>query len=108
MKRKYSVLPINALMRKKVRTFLSLLGITMEFLPLSRCIPWCALEKGIKISMLLETTSVMTEWPWNFYPEQPWGNTYSDNQPTIKEFKEVKVSMRCLKQLPVYSRTKKR
>jgi len=84
---------INALIVNKLRTFLSLLGITIGiFAIISVYTMVDALEKGIKdsIASLGDNVVYVQKWPWNFDPEQPWWEYIQRPQPTIKEFKEVK------------------
>jgi putative ABC transport system permease protein len=84
---------INALIVNKLRTFLSLLGITIGiFAIISVYTMVDALEKGIKdsIASLGDNVVYVQKWPWSFDPDQPWWEYIQRPQPAIKEFKEVK------------------
>ncbi|NBG64728.1 ABC transporter permease [Acidiluteibacter ferrifornacis] len=84
---------INALIVNKLRTFLSLLGITIGiFAIISVYTMVDALEKGIKdsIASLGDNVVYVMKWPWSFDPDQPWWEYMQRPQPTTNEFREVK------------------
>ncbi len=84
---------INALIVNKLRTFLSLLGITIGiFAIISVYTMVDALEKGIKdsIASLGDNVVYVQKWPWSFDKDQPWWEYIQRPSPTFKEFKQIK------------------
>lgn len=84
---------INALIVNKLRTFLSLLGITIGiFAIISVYTMVDALEKSIQdsISSLGDRVVYVQKWPWSFDRNQPWWEYMQRPQPTVKEFKSIK------------------
>ena len=87
---------INALIVNKLRTFLSLLGITIGiFAIISVYTMVDALEKSIQdsISSLGDRVVYVQKWPWSFDRNQPWWEYMQRPQPTVKEFKSIKKSI---------------
>ncbi len=84
---------VSALIVNKLRTFLSLLGITIGiFAIISVYTMVDALEKSIQdsISSLGDRVVYVQKWPWSFDRNQPWWEYMKRPQPTIKEFKSIK------------------
>lgn len=84
---------VSALIVNKLRTFLSLLGITIGiFAIISVYTMVDALEKSIQdsISSLGDRVVYVQKWPWSFDRNQPWWEYMKRPQPTIKEFKGIK------------------
>ncbi len=66
---------INALVTNKLRTFLSLLGITIGIFSIIIVFTVIdSLERNIHktVASLGDNVIFVEKWPWNFDPEQPW------------------------------------
>jgi len=83
---------INSLVTNKLRTFLSLLGITIGiFAIISVFTVIDSLERSIKnsIQSLGDNVVFVQKWPWTFGPDYPWWKYVNRPVPTIKEQEEV-------------------
>ncbi|OFX19307.1 MAG: ABC transporter [Bacteroidetes bacterium GWA2_31_9] len=83
---------INALVVNKLRTLLSLLGITIGiFAIISVFTVIDSMEKKIKdsIESLGDNVVYVQKWPWEFGDEYPWWKYMNRPLPTIKELDEI-------------------
>jgi putative ABC transport system permease protein len=83
---------INALVINKVRTFLSLLGITIGiFSIISVFTVFDSLEKAIKdeISSLGSNVLFIQKWPWAMGGDYPWWKYWQRPEPKIYEMDEI-------------------
>lgn len=83
---------INALVVNKLRTFLSLLGITIGiFAIISVFTVIDSMEKKIKdsIESLGDNVVYVQKWPWEFGDEYPWWKYMNRPLPNIKELEEI-------------------
>lgn len=84
---------INSLVVNKLRTFLSLLGITIGiFSIISVFTVINSLETGIKTSIgtLGDDVIYVQKWPWEFGRGYPWWKYFKRPLPSIKESKEIR------------------
>lgn len=84
---------LNALSVNKMRTLLSLLGITIGiFAMISVFTVIDSMEKKIKTSIesLGENVVYIQKWPWEFGEEYPWWKYMNRPVPSIKEVDEIK------------------
>lgn len=83
---------INALVVNKLRTFLSLLGITIGiFAIISVFTVIDSMEKKIRnsIESLGDNVVYVQKWPWEFGDEYPWWKYMNRPLPNIKELEEI-------------------
>lgn len=83
---------LNALIVNKLRTFLSLLGITIGiFAIISVFTVIDSMEKKIKnsIESLGDNVVYVQKWPWEFGDEYPWWKYMNRPLPNIKELDEI-------------------
>lgn len=83
---------INALTVNKVRTFLSLLGITIGiFSIISVFTVFDSLENAIKseINSLGNNVIFIQKWPWAMGSNYPWWKYYQRPEPKLKEMDEL-------------------
>ncbi len=83
---------INALTVNKVRTFLSLLGITIGiFSIISVFTIFDSLENAIKseINSLGSNVIFIQKWPWAMGGDYPWWKYYQRPEPKLKEMDEL-------------------
>ena len=83
----------QAVIINKLRTFLSLLGITIgifAIISVFTMIDW--MERSIKesISSMGDNAVYVTKWPWTFSPDLEWWNILKWPVPTIEEYEELK------------------
>ncbi|MCK5838774.1 MAG: ABC transporter permease, partial [Bacteroidales bacterium] len=83
----------QAVIVNKLRTFLSLLGITIgifAIISVFTVIDW--MERSIKenISSLGDNAVYIQKWPWSFSPDIEWWNISKWPVPTIEEYEELK------------------
>ncbi|MBN2637524.1 MAG: ABC transporter permease [Bacteroidales bacterium] len=86
------VFAVNSLKINKVRTFLSLLGITIGiFSIISIFTVFDSLESNIKseINSLGSNVLFIQKWPWMMGGDFPWWKYYQRPQPTPEELTEV-------------------
>jgi putative ABC transport system permease protein len=84
---------VNALVVNKVRTFLSLLGITIGiFSIISVFTIFDSLENAIKseINSLGSNVLFIQKWPWAMGGNYPWWKYYNRPEPKVKEMDEIK------------------
>ena len=84
---------INSLVVNKLRTFLSLLGITIGiFSIISVFTVINSLETGIKTSIgsLGDDVIYVQKWPWAFGHNYPWWKYFRRPVATLKESKEIR------------------
>jgi putative ABC transport system permease protein len=84
---------LSALVTNKLRTFLSLLGITIGiFCIISVMAVIDSLEGTIRdnVSSLGNNTIYVQKWPWTFGPDYPWWKYLKRPLPSIEEFEFVK------------------
>jgi len=82
----------NALVVNKVRTFLSLLGITIGiFSIISVFTVFDSLENAIKseINSLGNNVIFIQKWPWAMGGDYPWWKYYQRPEPKLKEVEEI-------------------
>jgi len=83
---------VNALVVNKVRTLLSLLGITIGIFSIIAVFTvFDSLEKAIKseINSLGSNVIFVQKWPWAMGGDYPWWKYWQRPQPTIKEMEEL-------------------
>lgn len=83
---------INALVVNKVRTLLSLLGITIGiFSIISVFTVFDSLENSIKseINSLGSNVIFIQKWPWAMGGDYPWWKYYNRPEPKVSEMEEV-------------------
>jgi putative ABC transport system permease protein len=83
---------VNALVVNKVRTLLSLLGITIGIFSIIAVFTvFDSLEKAIKseINSLGSNVIFIQKWPWAMGGDYPWWKYWQRPQPTIKEMEEL-------------------
>ncbi len=83
----------NSVIVNKLRTFLSLLGITIgifAIISVFTVLDW--MEKAIRdsISSLGDNVIYIQKWPWSFDPNLAWWDIIKWPVPTIKEYEELK------------------
>lgn len=86
------IFAINALVINKVRTVLSLLGITIGiFSIISVFTVFDSLESAIKteISSLGSDVLFITKWPWAMGGDYPWWKYLNRPEPKLSEMKEL-------------------
>ena len=84
---------INALVINKVRTLLSLLGITIGIFSIIAVFTvFDSLEGAIKseINSLGSNVIFIQKWPWAMGKNYPWWKYYQRPEPTLKEMVELK------------------
>ena len=83
----------QALVSNKLRTFLSLLGITIGIFAIITVFTIVdSLERNIRgsVQSLGENVVFVMKWPWTFGPEYPWWKYMNRPVPSYKELAEVK------------------
>ncbi|MEO6884558.1 MAG: ABC transporter permease [Bacteroidia bacterium] len=83
---------LNALVSNKLRTFLSLLGITIGiFAIISVFTVVDSLENSLRTSVasLGDDVIYVQKWPWTFGPDYPWWKYMDRPQPTTEELPEI-------------------
>ncbi|MBC8320922.1 MAG: ABC transporter permease [Bacteroidetes bacterium] len=83
---------VNALAVNKIRTFLSLLGITIGiFSIISVFTVFDSLENAIKseINSLGSNVIFIQKWPWAMGGDYPWWKYYQRPEPELKEMEEL-------------------
>ncbi|HVA97810.1 MAG TPA: ABC transporter permease [Bacteroidia bacterium] len=83
---------LNALVSNKLRTFLSLLGITIGiFAIISVFTVVDSLENSLRTSVasLGDDVVYVQKWPWTFGPDYPWWKYMDRPQPTTEELSEI-------------------
>ena len=83
---------INALVINKVRTLLSLLGITIGIFSIIAVFTvFDSLEGAIKseINSLGSNVMFIQKWPWAMGGDYPWWKYYQRPEPTFKEMEEL-------------------
>lgn len=83
----------HALSVNKLRTFLSLLGITIGIFTIILVFTVVdSLENNVRTSVesLGENVVIVEKWPWTFGPEYPWWKYWQRPLPTYKEMEELK------------------
>ena len=84
---------VNALVVNKVRTILSLLGITIGiFSIISVFTVFDSMEHSIKseINSLGSNVLFIQKWPWAMGGNYPWWKYYQRPEPKVKEMEEIK------------------
>ncbi len=84
---------INSLKNNKLRTFLSLLGITFGiFTIISVLSSIDSLEKNIResIATLGDDVVYIQKWPWSMGGDYPWWKYMRRPVPSVRDFEEVK------------------
>jgi len=82
----------SSLVTNKLRTFLSLLGITIGiFCIISVMTVIDSLERTIRdnVSSLGNNTVYVQKWPWTFGPEYPWWKYMNRPVPSLREYKYI-------------------
>src|ERR1035437_4152698 len=83
---------VQALVTNKLRSFLSLLGITIGiFAIISVFTMTDSLEKKLRDSVksMGEDVVYIQKWPWTFGPDYPWWKYMNRPVPNISELNEV-------------------
>ncbi|MEW6468530.1 MAG: ABC transporter permease [Bacteroidota bacterium] len=83
---------LNALKVNRLRTFLSLLGITIGiFAIISVFTVVDSLEKNMRdsIKSLGDNVVFVQKWPWTFGPDYPWWKYMNRPVPDVKELQEI-------------------
>ena len=83
---------VHALVANKLRTFLSLFGITIGiFAIISVFTIVDSLEKKIRdsVSSLGDNVIFVQKWPWTFSPDYPWWKYWQRPVPMLKEMEEI-------------------
>lgn len=83
---------VQALMVNKLRTFLSLSGITIGIFSIISVFTMVdSLEKKVKdsISSLGDQVIFVQKWPWTYGPGYAWWKYWQRPEPTIKEMNEI-------------------
>jgi putative ABC transport system permease protein len=84
---------VQALIANKLRTFLSLLGITIGIFAIISVFTLVdSLERKIKSSVdaLGDNVVFIQKWPWTFGPDYPWWKYFQRPLPTTKELDEIR------------------
>ena len=83
---------VQALMVNKLRTFLSLSGITIGIFSIISVFTMVdSLEKKVKdsISSLGDQVIFVQKWPWTYGPGYAWWKYWQRPEPTVKEMNEI-------------------
>ncbi|HET6243473.1 MAG: ABC transporter permease [Bacteroidetes bacterium] len=83
---------IHALVANKLRTFLSLLGITIGIFAIISVFTMVdSLEKKIRdsVSSLGDNVIFVQKWPWTFGADYPWWKYWQRPVPSVKEMQEI-------------------
>ncbi len=83
----------SSLITNKLRTFLSLLGITIGiFSIISVMTTIDSLERSIRdnVSSLGNNTIYIQKWPWTFGPDYPWWKYINRPLPTLEEAEKIR------------------
>jgi putative ABC transport system permease protein len=83
---------IHALVANKLRTFLSLLGITIGIFAIISVFTMVdSLERKIKdsVSSLGDNVIFVQKWPWTFGPDYPWWKYWQRPLPQVSELDEI-------------------
>lgn len=84
---------LSALVENKLRTFLSLLGISIGIFSIISVFTMVdALNKKVNdsVSSLGDNVVYVQKWPWTFGPDYPWWKYMSRPVPTIDELPEIR------------------
>ncbi len=84
---------VNALVVNKLRTTLSLLGITIGILAIISVFTVVdSMERNVKNSVqsLGDNVIYIQKWPWTFGPGYPWWKYFMRPVPTVKEMEDVR------------------
>ena len=87
------VFAFHALAVNKLRTFLSLLGITIGIFTIILVFTVVdSLERNVRASVesLGENVVIIEKWPWTFGPDYPWWKYWQRPVATNKEMEELK------------------
>jgi putative ABC transport system permease protein len=82
----------HALVSNKLRTFLSLLGITIGIFAIITVFTVVdSLERNIRgsVQSLGDNVVFVMKWPWTFGPDYPWWKYMNRPVPAYKELAEV-------------------
>ncbi|MEA1898384.1 MAG: ABC transporter permease [Bacteroidota bacterium] len=87
----------QAVILNRLRTFLSLFGITIgifAIISVFTILDW--MENSIRenIASLGDKTIYIAKWPWSFDPNLAWWEMVKRPVPTIREYEELKVRLR--------------
>lgn len=88
----------HALTSNKLRTFLSLIGITIGIFAIITVFTIVdSLERNIRNSVqsLGENVVFVMKWPWTFGPDYPWWKYMNRPQPQYLELNEIKRKSQC-------------
>ena len=91
--RESMVFALHALSVNKLRTFLSLLGITIGIFTIILVFTVVdSLERNVRESVesLGENVVIIEKWPWTFGPEYPWWKYWQRPMASYKEMDELK------------------
>lgn len=83
----------HALMANKLRTFLSLLGITIGIFAIITVFTIVdSLEKNLRgsIESLGDNVLFVQKWPWAFGPDYPWWKYMNRPVPNVKELEDLR------------------
>ncbi|MBA7530223.1 Macrolide export ATP-binding/permease protein MacB [subsurface metagenome] len=99
----------QAIIVNKLRTFLSLLGITIgifAIISVFTMIDW--MERAVResISSLGDNAVYVGKWPWDFSGEVEWWNILKWPVPTIEEYEEIKQKAETVESLAFRIRTR--
>src|SRR6187551_3647736 len=87
------VFALHALSVNKLRTFLSLLGITIGIFTIILVFTVVdSLERNVRESVesLGENVVIIEKWPWTFGPEYPWWKYWQRPMASYKEMDDLK------------------
>ncbi|MEI7594874.1 MAG: ABC transporter permease [Bacteroidota bacterium] len=91
--RESAVFSMGALISNKLRTFLSLLGVTIGIFAIITVFTIVdSMESSIRTSIesLGDDVLFVQKWPWSFGSDYPWWKYWNRPQPTIDETFEIK------------------
>ena len=87
----------QAVILNKLRTFLSLLGITIgifAIISVFTILDWMESSIRENIASLGDKTIYIDKWPWSFDPNLAWWEMVKRPVPTIREYEELKGRLR--------------
>lgn len=90
----------HALRVNKLRTFLSLLGVSIGIFAIIAVFTFVdALQKSVSdsIKSLGDNTVYIQKWPWTFGSDYPWWKYFKRPLPDIKEMDELKIRTQSFK-----------
>lgn len=88
------IFALNALIANKLRTFLSLLGITIGIFAIISVFTMVdSLENKIRdsVASLGDNVIFVQKWPWSFGPDYPWWKYWQRPLPSVKEMEEIRI-----------------